>query len=82
VASMQQKFDDQVGETLDAIANRLEGNLTGGNGDIEHSFKQLEEAVDSSQAEKPQRFLAGQLQTFVALSRRMESLTATIGKEI
>ena len=81
IASSQQKFDDDVAESLEAIANRFEGKGADGTRDLEQSLKQLEGTVDSW-LETSQPEMRPELRTFVALSRRMESLTASLDEQI
>jgi multidrug resistance protein MdtO len=81
VAPTQQKFDNDLAETIDTMANRLESKPAERNRELNYSLKQLEETVDSS-VEKSRPAIMAELRTFVALSRRIATLTASLNKDI
>jgi hypothetical protein len=63
------------------MADRLEGKAPEVRVNIEDSLERLEQTIRTSCSEEPQEMPA-RLQTFLALSRRIESLTASQDKEI
>ena len=77
----QQEFDNRLAGTLDGMADRLEGKAPEVRVNIEDSLERLEQTIRTSCSEEPQEMPA-RLQTFLALSRRIESLTASQDKEI
>jgi multidrug resistance protein MdtO len=78
----QQEFDDRLAEMLEGMADRIEGKAPEGKVNLEDSFERLEREIRTCCLEEPQEALAAQLQTFLALSRRIESLTISLDKEI
>jgi multidrug resistance protein MdtO len=81
IACSQKNFDYDLAETIDAIANRVESKPAERNRELNDSLKQLEEIVDSC-VEKSRPAIMAELRTFVALSRRIETLTASLNKDI
>jgi multidrug resistance protein MdtO len=71
----QQEFESQLASTLDGMANRIDSELPGPADDFEGSFKRLEQTVRTAS-------LIGELQTFLTLSRNVESVTTSLNKEI
>jgi multidrug resistance protein MdtO len=78
----QQEFDDRLAEMLEGMADRIEGKAPEGKVNLEDSFERLEREIRTCCLEEPQEAFAAQLQTFLALSRRIESLTISLDKEI
>jgi multidrug resistance protein MdtO len=78
----QQAFDDRLARMLDAMANRMEGKASEERNNIEDAFGGLEQTVRTCCSIGPQRLLTVELQTLLALSRNMESLTTSLNKEI
>ena len=77
----QQEFDYQSGEVLDNLADRLEEKSPRGENSFEKSFEHLQERVRTCCSEGPQNSLSPELQTFLALSRNVESLTVSLSKK-
>ena len=77
----QQEFDYQSGEVLDNLADRLEEKSPRGENSLEKSFEHLQERVRTCCLEGPQNSLSPELQTFLALSRNVESLMVSLSKK-
>ena len=71
----QQEFDDQLAKTLDGMANRIDGEVPGSKDNVEDSFERLEQTVRTE-------VLTAELQTFLTLSRNIESVASSLDKEI
>ncbi|MCU1337749.1 MAG: hypothetical protein JWO19_3330 [Bryobacterales bacterium] len=82
VALAQQEFDDQLAKVLDGMANRIDGEPTGTRDNFEDSFERLEQTIQTCCSKATPKPLAAELQTFLALSRSMESVTSSFDKEI
>jgi hypothetical protein len=80
VRAAQQQFDYRAANVLDDIADRLEGKASREKDNLEDSFEQLQETVRSCSSLEPQQPRAQQ--TFLTLSRNIESLTISLSKEI
>ena len=78
----QREFDRDIAEKLDGIACRIEAKSLQEKGNFKHSFERLEQTIHNCCSEGPQKFLAAQMQAFLALSRSLESLTTSLSKEI
>lgn len=81
VRAAQQQFDYRAANVLDDIADRLEGKASREKDNLEDSFEQLQETVRSCCSLEPQQSPRAQ-QTFLTLSRNIESLTISLSKEI
>jgi multidrug resistance protein MdtO len=81
VRAAQQEFDYKVANVLDGIADRLEGKASRGKDNLEDSFKQLQQTVRSCCSLEPQQLPTAQ-QTFLTLSRNIESLAMSLSKKI
>ena len=81
VGAAQRAFDDELARALEAIADRIEGRPSQV-GLFEESLARLERAVSTCQGSEPQPETANQVQAFVSLHRRIESLTSSLQKEI
>ena len=79
VHAAEQEFDDRLAGILDHRANRLEGKGLQEKVDLTASFKRLEETVRS--AAGPGQLLTAELQTFLALSRGIESIAMSLNEE-
>jgi multidrug resistance protein MdtO len=79
VRAAQQEFDDRLAGILEHRANRLEGKGLQEKVDLDASFKRLEETVRSSAG--PGQLLTAKLQTFLALSRSIESIAMSLNEE-
>ncbi len=75
VSASQQEFDNHLAKILDGMASRIEGAVPGPKVDFDDSFGRLEQTVGAEAR------TAG-LQTFLTLSRNMESVTSSLNKEI
>ncbi len=78
----QQEFDYKSAKVLDDIADRLEGKALSDKENFQDSFGQLQQTVQNCCSEGPQKLLTTDLQTFLVLSRNIESLTVSLYKEI
>jgi multidrug resistance protein MdtO len=79
VHAAEQEFDDRLAGILDHRANRLEGKGLQEKVDLTASFKRLEETIRS--AAGPGQVLTAELQTFLALSRGIESIAMSLNEE-
>jgi multidrug resistance protein MdtO len=75
IGSAQEEFDHSLAKRLDGMADRMEGKGSEDNKTLEDSFERLEEASRAYRSGKWQGPLSAQLQTFLLLSRRIDSLT-------
>jgi multidrug resistance protein MdtO len=78
----QQEFDNRLAGMLDGMADRMEGKPTEGTDRFEDAFERLEQTVRTCCLERPQELLTAEMQTFLALSRSIENVTISLGKEI
>ncbi len=78
----QREFDDNLAKMLDGMADRMAGKESERRDNLEHSLERLEETTRRCCSEGPQKLLTAELQTFLALSRNIESLTMSLSKEI
>jgi multidrug resistance protein MdtO len=78
----QKEFDDQLAITLDGMADRLEGKGPEVRESLEVSLERLEKTTATCCSELPEEALAPQLRSFLPLSRRIESLTSGLDREI
>jgi multidrug resistance protein MdtO len=78
----QQEFDYKSAKVLDDTADRLEAKASGQKDNLGDSFEQLEQTVRTCCSEGQQKLPTGGLQTFLVLSRNIESLTISLSKEI
>ncbi len=82
VRAAQQEFDRELAQKLDGIADRIEAKSWQEKDNFENSFEGLEQTIHTCSSEGPQKLLTAELQTFLALSRSIESLTTSLSKEI
>ena len=75
VRAAEQAFDNQLAKTLDGMANRIDGEVPGPKDNFEDSFERLEQTVRTE-------VLTAELQTFLTLSRNIESVASSLDKEI
>jgi hypothetical protein len=66
---------NRLAQTPDGMANRIGGDVTEPKGNIDDAFKHLEQAV---RTEPP----TPELQTFLRLSRNIESVTSFLNNRI
>jgi multidrug resistance protein MdtO len=78
----QQEFDDNLAKMLEGMADRMEGKASQEKDNFEDSFERLEQTIRSCCSEGPQELPTAKLQTFLALSRSIESVTMSLSKEI
>jgi hypothetical protein len=78
----QQEFDDRSARLLDGMSNRMEEKAPEGKDNFEDAFERLEQTIQACCSEGPQQLLTVELQTFLALSRGIESVTTSLDKEI
>jgi multidrug resistance protein MdtO len=78
----QVEFDNQLAEVLDGMANRMAGRGSEVRENLEDSFKRLEQTTLTCCSELPKEAPAAQLAAFLPLSRRIESLTSALDREI
>jgi multidrug resistance protein MdtO len=69
----QQEFDNRSADVLDSMADRMEGRASAQHGDIKENFDRLENVIQNC-VTGPSQTLSPQLQTFLLLSRKTESL--------
>jgi multidrug resistance protein MdtO len=82
VGVAEQEFDRQLAKTLDGMADSLEGKAQHGKESFANASDRLEEAVRRYRSEGPPGSVTDRLQTFLTLSRNIESLTTSLEKEI
>lgn len=82
VHAAQQDFDEQLGQLLDGMADRLEGKPRREETKIDASLEQLEKTTRLYLSQETGKAFLTQLQTFIPLSRRIEELTASLDREI
>lgn len=78
----QREFDEEVAKVLDGMADRMAGKISERKDGLERSHERLEETIRSCRSEGSQELLTAKLQTFLALSRSIETLTMSLNKEI
>jgi multidrug resistance protein MdtO len=78
----QQEFDDRLAEMLDGMADRMGDKAPHGEDHFEDAFERLVRTVRTCCSEGSQQLLTVKLQTFLALSRSIESVTISLDKEI
>jgi multidrug resistance protein MdtO len=79
----QREFDDELAKTLDAMADRFEGQPTARReSGLEACFKNLEQTVQTFGLRDLHRVLPEQLKTFLTLSRRLEELATSLEGDI
>ncbi|HME11869.1 MAG TPA: FUSC family protein [Candidatus Acidoferrum sp.] len=74
----QQEFDAQLAKVLDAMADGLQGKAPEVKENLENSLKRLEQTVTTCCSSGPKESLPAKLQTFLALSRSIESVTTSL----
>jgi multidrug resistance protein MdtO len=78
----QREFDDELANTLDAIADSFEGQAAGREPALDARFEHLEQTVQTFGVRDLQRALPEHLKTFLTLSRRSEELVSSLDHEI
>jgi multidrug resistance protein MdtO len=82
IGSAQQEVDHALGTLLDGMADRIEGKGSEDNETLEDSFERLQEASRRYGSAAGQGPASAQLQTFLLLSRKIDSLTRSLGEEV
>jgi len=82
VHEAQKEFDHQVAITLDSMADRMEGKSTGEKAALESSVDHLAQVIRRTALNHRQEAFGAQLQAFLILSRRIESLLSSLVREI
>jgi multidrug resistance protein MdtO len=77
----QQEFDNRAADVLNSMADGLEGKASVNPIFIKETFERLENVVQNCCSGQPQAF-ASQLQTFLLLSRKTESLESSLSNLI
>jgi multidrug resistance protein MdtO len=78
----QLEFDDRLAKALNDMANRMEDKAPEEKTNFEDAVERLEETVRTCCSKGPQQLLTVELQTFIALSRSLESVTTSLDREI
>ena len=79
----QREFDDELAKTLDAIADRFEGQPAGKRGaELQARFESLEKSVQTFGLRNLHKEMPEQLWTFLTLLRRLEELAISLDHEI
>jgi hypothetical protein len=78
----QQEFDDQLAAAIAGMADRMEGKPPERKDSLEQSFEQLEHTIQTCCSGGLQETLPAEVQTFLALSRGIERVTASLDREI
>jgi hypothetical protein len=78
----QQEFSQTLAQTLEGMADRIEGGPPKENLNFEDAMKYLERKIQSSFSKGSSELLAAHLQTLQSLSSRMGSLTISLANEI
>ena len=72
-----------MAQTLEAMADRLEGKTKEGiKHDLDESLKKLEQVAELCRLREPGEPFSVKMQTFLPLSRRIESLAVSLDREI
>jgi multidrug resistance protein MdtO len=82
VRASQPEFDSRLAVVLDRMADRMEGKTPAEDHDFKDAFERLEKAVRTCGSERPQRSMAIELKTFLALSRTAKNLVMSLDNEI
>ena len=78
VALAQSEFDEEVANSLDAIADRFEGKSTvSRESSLENCFNRLEQLAQMPRLRESR---AAQLETFLSLSRRVEEIALSLSQ--
>jgi multidrug resistance protein MdtO len=79
IAVAQREFDDRLAESLDAMADGIEGRSTRVQQTLEDALAKLDRAI---QVHRPTGALAGRFQSLLVLGRRIESSMVSLTNEI
>jgi multidrug resistance protein MdtO len=78
----QQEFDNRIADLLDGMADRMEDKASEIDAGLHDPFERLEETVRTCCSEGPQGSLTAHVETFLALSRNVDSITLSLDKDI
>ena len=78
----QQEFDNRIANLLDGMADRMEDKAAEVDAGSQDPLEGLEETIRTHCSEGPQGLLPAQMETFLALSRSVESVTMSLDKDI
>jgi hypothetical protein len=79
IAMQQREFDDRLAESLDAIADQVEGRILGIHLTLEDAVARLESAIKIYYPRGP---LASRFQALIVLGRRIEVAMVSVTNEI
>jgi hypothetical protein len=79
IAVQQREFDDRLAESLDRMADGIEGRSTPVQQTLEDALAKLDRAI---QVHRPTGVLVGRLQALLVLGRRIESSMVSLTNEI
>ena len=82
VRLVQQAYDDHSAHMLEEMAERIERNAPLAENSIEESQELLNGMIEEIQREEPAQLPPGHAESFVALLRRIDSLTTSLASEI
>jgi multidrug resistance protein MdtO len=78
----QREFDDQTANMLDGMADRIEGKTPVQETDLKSALTHLDQTIQAFRSEQPRDALAPQIQTYISLSTRAESLATSLDNSI
>jgi multidrug resistance protein MdtO len=82
VRQAQLEFDNRLSNVLEGMADRMEEKGPGMRENLEESFRLVEQAVSTCCADLPKEAFTAQLEAFLPLSRRIETLASNLDKEM
>ncbi len=82
VETAQEEFDDRMAGMLEGMADRIDGVVPGAKADLEGSGEELEQTVRRCCSVGAEEALTPEVETFLALSRNIASLTMWLDGEI
>ena len=82
IRTAQVEFDEWIAQLLDGMANRFEGKASPTNDSHEFHVKDLEETIPALPPEREKAPILAHTQTFISLSRSIETQTTSLDKEI
>jgi multidrug resistance protein MdtO len=78
----QREYDERSARVLEEMAHAIEGRSIGMKVTVTDSSQLLQRVLDACRREDSERLAAGRVESFVALLRGMDDLTASLAKEI
>jgi len=82
VRRAENEFEESLAQTLDGMADRLEGKAWQEPQDLEAAFARLKDSVQNSVSAERPAALTANLQSFLPLSQRIAALAVSLDKEI